>query len=309
MYLDLVLLLNMAVNYYLLQLTALIVRQKAHFYGILTASLVGALFPLLVYLMENPALLLWPIRILIPALMIFLSFRPQQLRQGFCQYLTFCLCAFALGGLALLFSSGEKLAYSGGEAYLLPPPSLLKLAFAAVVLFTGVRWLYPLVQEIFHFNMPQATLKMEVFFNGKSKQLKAFVDTGNMLRCPFTGTPVAVAAYGAVRDLLPFEMRTFLKRKGKIDWFQLEAMLSRSKDAAKFSLIPYHSLQETDYLLAFRPERLKLMEEGGAECMDTPLLIAVQQEGRDGADYDVLLPLETWRNTITANKERKTVLL
>ncbi len=308
MYLDLVLLLNMAVNYYLLQLTALIVRQKARFYGILIASFSGALFPLVIYLMENPKLLLWPIRILIPVLMIFLSFRPRQLRQGFCQYLTFCLCSFALGGLALIFSSGEKIAYSGGETFLLPPPSLLKLVFAAVVLFTGLRWLYPLVQELFHFNMPQATLKMEIIFNGKNKRLEAFVDTGNMLRCPFTGTPVAVASYGAVRDLLPFEISTFLKRKGKIDWFQLEAMLSRSKDAAKFSLIPYHSLQETDYLLAFRPEKLKLIEEGGAESMETPLLIAVQQEGSNEVDYDVLLPLETWRNILTAKKERKTAL-
>ena len=306
MYLDLVLILNMVVNFFLLQLTALIARQKAHFYPILLASFIGALFPLIIYLVEKPALLLWPARILLPFLMIFLSFRPRQWRQGVCQCLTFYLCSFSLGGLALLFSSGEKLSFSGGEAYLLPPPTLLKMLLAATVLYIGVRWLYPLLQELLHFQIPPATLKMDVLFNGKSKRLTAFVDTGNMLRCPFTSTPVAVAAYKAVQDLLPYEIRTFLESKGEMDWFHLEAILSRSKNAAKFSLIPYHSLQEKGFLLAFRPERVKLTEEGGAEVIDTPLLVAVQQEERNGADYEVLLPLEAWRSANTAKRERKT---
>ena len=305
MYLDLVLFLNMAVNFFLLQLTALISRQKGHFYRILLASFSGALFPLIIYLVERPALLLWPARVLLPILMIFISFRPRQWRQGICQCLTFYLCSFSLGGLALLFSSGDKISFSGGEAYLLPPPSLLMLLFAATLLYIGVRWLYPLLQELLHFQIPPATLKMDVCFNGKSKRLTAFVDTGNMLRCPFTGTPVAVAAYEAVQDLLPPEMRTFLESKGEMDWFHLETILSRSKDAAKFSLIPYHSLREKGFLLAFRPERLKLTDEGGAEVMDTPLLVAVQQEERYGDDYEVLLPLETWRNATTVKTERK----
>lgn len=308
MYLDLVLILNMAVNYFLLRLTALFYRQEGYFYGILLAAFIAALFPLLIYLVDIPALLIWATRLLLPLLMIYISFRPRHFRQGFCQYLIFYLCSISLGGLALLFSAGTKIPYGGGEAYLLAPPSLLMMLVAVLLLYGGMRWLYPLLQEMFHFKVPPATLKMEVYFNGKSKVLNGFVDTGNMLCCPFSGIPVAVASYRSICELLPREICFFLQHERKIDWFNLEKYLSGQQSAAKFSLIPYHSLGEKGFLLAFRPDRVDLREEGGGEVVHARLMIGVQQEADDRADYEVLLPLEAWRSVTAAKKERKIAL-
>ena len=89
MYLDLLLLLNMAVNFFLLRLTAFILRQQAHSGRLLFVSFAGALFPILIYLMEKPSLIFWPAHIFLPLVMIYLSFNPRQWRQGICQYLFF----------------------------------------------------------------------------------------------------------------------------------------------------------------------------------------------------------------------------
>lgn len=309
MYLDLVLLLNMVANFFLLQLTALITRQSGYPMRLLLASFAGALFPLFIYLIEASTLVVWLIRVLLPLLMVCISFRPKQFRHLFCQYLVFYLCSISLGGLAFLFSSGEQIAYNGGEAFLLSPPSLLRLCFAAAFLYAGIRWLYPLVQEIFHFRLPPAALEMEIQFNGKTKRLTAFIDTGNMLQSPFSSTPVAVAAFHSISELLPQDIRSFLACKGSMDWLNLEPLLCRSKNAGKFNLIPYHTLRDEGFLLAFRPDEVRLMDKGGAEVAKIRLLVAVQQEDGERADYEVLLPLETWRTFTALKRERKIALI
>ncbi|MEW5921824.1 MAG: sigma-E processing peptidase SpoIIGA [Bacillota bacterium] len=306
MYVDLALILNTGVNFFLLQLTAVIARQRVHFYRLMLVSFGGSLFPLALYLMEKPALLLIPARVLLPCLMVFFAFRPRHWRQGICQYLVFYVCSIALGGLALFLSSGQKLSFSGGEAYLLPPPSLLKLLLAAMLLYMGMRCLEPLLREKLHFYLSPSTLEMEISFGDKVKRLTAFIDTGNMLCCPFSGIPVAVAAYEAVHELLPEGVCTFLESKNSnMDWFHLEAILSASENAAKFCIVPYHSLNEKGFLLAFRPDKLTLREEGKG-AVETRLLVAVQKGDRIGADYEVLLPLEAWRKYGCRKKERNT---
>lgn len=301
MYVDLVLILNAGINYYLLQLTAVIARQRVHFYRLLLVSVAGALFPIALYVMEKPALLLTPARIILPCLMIYFTFRPRHLRQALCQYLVFYICSIALGGLALIFSAGQKLSFSGGEAFIIPPPSLIKLFLAAILLFLGMRCLEPLLREKLHFYLSPSILEMEINFAGKVKKLTAFVDTGNTLACPFTGTPVAVAAYEAVRELLPLEVCTYLESKGStMDWSNLEKILSVGENAQKFCIIPYHSLNEKGFLLAFRPDKLKLDSEGKGS--EVKLLIAVQKGDRVRADYDILLPLEVWRKNYRNNE-------
>ena len=48
--------------------------------------------------------------------------------------------------------------------------------------------------------------KIKIKINGKEKTLDAMVDTGNMLKEPITGTPVAVVERTSLYDLLPKEI-------------------------------------------------------------------------------------------------------
>ncbi len=269
---------------------------------LLFAAAAAALCPLLLYIMEEPALLLTPARIILPYLLVYYVFRPRHLREAFSCYLVFYLSSLALGGLALLFSAGQKLSFQGGEAFILPPPSLSRLLAAASLLYLGMRWLEPLLREKLHFYLSPSALAMELIFNGRGKRLTAFVDTGNTLACPFTGTPTAVAAYDAVKEFLPQEVCAYLESKnGGTDWLNLEKILSLEKNMQKFCIIPYHSLHERGFLLAFRPDRVRLNIDG--EDKEIKLLVAVQRAGRPRAAYDVLLPLETWREN-QRNDER-----
>lgn len=235
--------------------------------------------------------------------MILFSFRPRKLIQAVILFITFYLCSFAMGGLVFAFSLWAKfpLDYYRG-VYNLPAPSIKYLVFSGALLFLLVRWLQPILLEKLNFHLPATALELEISFGEKNKKLAAFLDTGNMLKEPFSGLPVAVVAYPAVKELLPQEICHVLSNNGHMDWALLEKALTSasSADASKYCLVPYCSLHEEGFLLGFRPERAALWQEDRVYKLKDGIIIGIQRE-KDGfpAEHEVLLPLEVWRSADT----------
>ncbi|NMB41851.1 MAG: sigma-E processing peptidase SpoIIGA [Firmicutes bacterium] len=297
MYLDLVIILNIVINYFLLWLTGFVIRQRTTFKRLMTGAIIGALF-LLVFLLPAGVKLTWLGKLLLPPVMVLASFRPRLLSRGLLLLLGFYVCSFAMGGLVLVlnFWGMEPLGISGG-IYHLPAPSLHYLFFAGFFLYVLLRFFGPLLLEKLNFHIPSVELQLEINFCGKSKTLSAFLDTGNMLREPFSGSPVAVTAYPFVEEMLPFEICQFLRSSKKMDWGLLEKVLSKINDAAKYYLIPYRSLHGEGFLLGFKPESVKLWQKGGDAAFVKKIVIGIQREKFiPEAGYEVLLPLDVWRH-------------
>lgn len=297
MYLDLVIILNTAVNFFLLWLTGLIAQQKTNLKKLLKGSILGAVFILILLLPSGAVLFTWLGKALLPPLMILVSFQPRLLRQGILLLVVFYFCSFAMGGLVLAFSFwGQSPVDFSGGVYHLSSPSLFYLSLSGFLLYILTRWFGPLLLEKLNFHLPAVDLKLEVSFCGKNKTLSAFLDTGNMLKEPFTGSPVAVAAYPVVEELLPLEVCRFLSSSKKMDWNLLEKTLTGINNAAKFCLIPYDTLHGNGFLLGFKPEKAKLWQKGRKATFIKKIIIAIQQEQFfTDSGHEVLLPLEVWR--------------
>lgn len=296
MYLDLVIFLNTAVNFFLLWLTGLIARQKSDFKRLMLGALLGAVF-ILFFLFSSGVFWIWLGKVLLPPLMILVSFQPRLLRQGILLFIIFYFYSLALGGLVLACSFwGQNPLHFSGGIYHLSPPSLFYLFLSALILYLLTHFLGPLLLEKLNFHLPAVDLKLELSFYGKNKTLSAFLDTGNMLKEPFSGFPVAVAAYPAVKELLPSEICGFFQSDKKMDWSLLEKALSSIDNAARFSLIPYDTLYGNGFLLGFKPEKVKLWQKGREATLIKKIIVAIQQEDFfSGAGHEVLLPLEVWR--------------
>jgi len=296
MYLDLVIILNAAVNFFLLWLTGLIVEQKTTLKRLAAGSMLGAAFILVLLLPLGSALFTWLGKLLLPPAMILLSFRPRLLRQGILLLLVFYFCSFAMGGLVLAFGLwGQSPVDLSRGVYHLNAPSLFYLLLAGIFLYILARCFGPLFLEKLNFRLPAVDLQLEISFCGKSKTLCAFLDTGNMLKEPFSGSPVAVAAYPVVEELLPPEVCRFLKSNKKMDWNLLEKALTGLNNAARFCLVPYRSLHGEGFLLGFKPENVRLWQKGRSLALLKKIVIGIQQEQFiPEAGCDVLLPLEVW---------------
>ena len=232
---------------------------------------------------------------MLPLLMIYFSFRPRKLIQAMILFTVFYLCSFAMGGFVFAFSLWAKypLDFHRG-VYNLPAPSIKYLIFSGALLLLLARWLKPILIEKLNFHLPATALELEISFGGKIKKLAAFLDTGNMLKEPFSGLPVAVAAYPVIKELLPQEICRVLSNNGHMDWTLLEKALTsiNAAFASKYCLVPYRSLNDEGVLLGFRPEKATLRQENRIYKLKDGIIIGIQR-GKDDfpAEHEVLLPL------------------
>ena len=175
-YLDLVVLLNFAVNYGLLRMTAQLTGARAGPWRLGAGAAVGALYagacvlPGLGFLAGN----LW--RVVFLGLMVAAAFGlgRQQLRQGF----LFLGLSLALGGLALCLRLLCRLFLRGGMGH------------------------------------AGQLVPVSIALGSKRVQLTALRDSGNTLSDPFSGQGVLVAQYDTAERLLPI-CRDQLRDPGK----------------------------------------------------------------------------------------------
>ncbi|MGI6328455.1 MAG: sigma-E processing peptidase SpoIIGA [Dethiobacteria bacterium] len=299
MYIDLILSLNIVVNFFLLWLTGLITHQRTTLLRLFAGSVAGAAYLLVLFIPIRLLFFIVSGKIILPLLMILFSFRPRKPIQAVILFIAFYLCSFAMGGLVFAFSLWAKFPldfYRG--VYNLPAPSIKYLFFSGALLFLLVRWLQPILLEKLNFYLPTTALELEIDFCGKNKKLAAFLDTGNMLKEPFSGLPVAVAAYPTVKELLPQEICHVLSN-GHMDWTQLEKALTSVSAASvsRYCLVPYRSLHDEGFLLGFRPERAALCQGSRVYKLKDGIIIGIQREKDDfPTEHEVLLPLEAWRS-------------
>lgn len=222
-YLDLVILLNFAVNYGLLRATARLTGAGAGPWRLGLGAAVGAAYagacvlPGLGFLAGN----LW--RAVFLGLMVAAAFGVgrQQLRQG----LLFLGLSFALGGLALC---------------------LHLRGFWALVLGAGGLALLCRVFWKGGMNHAGQLVPVSIVLGERQVRLTALRDSGNTLSDPFTGQSVLVVQYDTARQLLPIS-REELRDPGAA----MEALQVRAP-AVKCRLIPYRAVGAGGLLLAVR---------------------------------------------------------
>lgn len=295
LYLDLVITLNVAVNFLLLKITGQIARQKTTFFRLLLGSALGGIILLLIVFPTGFSLLLsWPGKLLLPVAMIILAYRPRRWKDALLLLLLFYLCSFILAGLVIAFLlwNNYSLAHSL-DIYFLCSPSLFHLFGAGIFLFIFVRWVSPLLEEKFKYYSLGKDYQVQVSLFGKKKKISAFLDTGNMLKEPFSGLPVAVVSYAAIAELLPPEICAVLEEGPQIEWGRLEKALGGCGAELKFRLVPYSSLNHDDYMIAFRPEEITIWQKGKEIALKGGLIIAIAQQNFNcGEEYEMLLPLD-----------------
>ena len=157
--------------------------------------------------------------------------------------LTFILVTFFMGGVTmglLLISANTGIRTAVG-VYTGDMKAALLALFAGITLFTAKQIVRTVsrrkfyTEHVCHVRLTAGTLSIEV---------KAFLDTGNQLRDPVGGRPVAVAAESLWQRM---------EREGFVT-------------AERFSLIPYESVGDSGILQAVRLDYMELGERRIRTC-------------------------------------------
>ena len=99
-YIDIIIVENLIMNAIILYATGLIAKCKISFLRIFLASLVGAIYVFLEYIIKINYNLKIILRILLSIIIIFIAFNPQTINKMWKELVLFYLTTFTFGGIA-----------------------------------------------------------------------------------------------------------------------------------------------------------------------------------------------------------------
>ena len=275
-YVDLLVLLNLAVNYLLLRVTA---RMCGCISGRLRqgiSALLGALYGALPFLGIGWAS--HPIcKVCIGIFMSLIAFGvgKHSLRTTL---IFFCASA-ALGGMVLAgeLMGGSTLTLENGVLY-----SWVDIRLLLLILTVSYALLTAVSDRLF-VHKARETVPVKVTAGEKSVVLTALLDTGNTLTDPVTNQPVLVVDGSACRDLLP--MKVPLERPA--DALEMLGAAGRRE----FRLLSYRSVGvQAGMLLALRADSVVVgkKEHNGVLIALSPTAVS------DGGGYQALIGGTSW---------------
>lgn len=229
-YLDIVFIENLLMNYIILFGTGFIQKIKMKNPRLVISSLLGATYSIIAYLNLIPIYSSIFMKILLSLIMIYIAFNPQNIKKMLKTLLLFYLISFVTGGcaLALLYLiSPNRISFSNGVLTGTYPMKVTLIAGAVGFL---------IIQYSFRLNKMKLKKQdlicnIKIKLSGKLLQTKAFLDSGNNLKDPITNTPVVIIEKEKVQNIINFK--------------QLEG----GEDKLKIRFIPYKAIGKQNGLL------------------------------------------------------------
>ena len=254
-YLDVLLLVNFLVAYFLLQAAGLLSSQHAAFSRMVCASGIASLSALILFAPElsYPAQILY--KILTACAVVDVAFGLQGLRRFVTAVCWYAALNILLAGLciAVILRTGTPLLQTANlTVYLRISPVVLLLLSAASC---GAVWL------VLHFSgsTPQITRTIGIEFElcGAPVRLRATLDTGCHLKDPVTCLPVLVVSYPDAKARLPDAVNIFLDQ-----WFA-GATRADPPPGTRLRLVPCGTAAEKSLLPGFAVQGIGLITENG----------------------------------------------
>jgi stage II sporulation protein GA (sporulation sigma-E factor processing peptidase) len=249
-YLDMVLAVNLVMDWLILWAVALCLRLPFSYMRITAGALIGALYAVALVLPSLGFLATFGIKILFSLVMIGVAFawRSWQLylRILGCFYLISFMAGGAVMGVAYLVKDAGAIAtYNGVMALINFPAGWLLTGIGILVLISVIG----ASAYRKHFQKFQYSVPLTVCFEESTVAARALVDTGNHLRDPFSQSPVVIMEYGVLKPFLPAELNCVLQAaKGK-GLEGLGNVLRGTPWETRIRMLPFHSLGNRQGLL------------------------------------------------------------
>ena len=201
-YLDIVLLENVIMNYIILYATATIYKTQVRHIRILLSSIIGGIYAVVAFMGILPIYSNIGLKILLSISMVYLSYNPSNIKVLIKELLLFYLTSFAFGGIAfalLYFVRPQDIFMKNG---------LFIGTYPIKIVFLGGIVGFMLILTVFKTIKGRISKKdmfCKIIFEvqGEKKQLTAMIDTGNLLIEPITKKPVAIVEKNSLTEIIP----------------------------------------------------------------------------------------------------------
>ncbi len=264
-YLDVVFLINLLMDYAILWATARFGQLAASRKRLFAGALIGATYCIALLIPGLTFLYGLVFRLLLSLIIIGVAFAPLTLSKflracGYFYLIAFCMGGAILGSLYLLSSNPELfMTVTRMVRGLTEVPAIWLLAGIVVAVILG-KWGAALIRRTI--NKAFFRVPLTISIEGQNLTIPALLDTGNQLKDPLTQAPVVIAEYAAVETFLPPELKEVFQRSPELDLKSMAEELSKSLWSSRFRLIPFSSIgKHHGMLLGLRPDEVSIQVE------------------------------------------------
>jgi stage II sporulation protein GA (sporulation sigma-E factor processing peptidase) len=258
MYVDIVLMENLIIDFFILKVTSKLSKVKTTSLKLLIGAIPGAAYAVIVFLpsmqmFSNPSM-----KIAVSALMIIIAFTPNKFIEFLRIISIFYFISFAFGGaiFAVYYLSGRGTIV--GSVFLIYGISLpvIVTGFAISYLLMNCCWNY--VQD--RLIKKRLIYNVSIEVGEKSIETNAILDTGNSLKEPISNLPVIVVEYEVMKDILPNKLVDILNSKETEFNFEKLSTIFDSPDwKIRIRLIPFSSLgKQNGMMIGIKPDSVRL---------------------------------------------------
>ena len=259
-YLDIILIENILMNYIILFATFIITKGNTKYIQLrlILASILGSIYAVIVYLNVLNISSNIVGKILLSIAMVYLAYLPTNIKELLKKLLIFYLVSFVFGGstIALLYIVKPENVQIKHGVFVGIYPIKISIIAGVVAFF--------ITQIAFKINKAKFTArdmicKLCIFYNNKKINLSAFIDTGNMLEDPISKMPVIVVEKECAKQFIPKEFFEYIESILGGDKKQKENSEKINKYLSKTRLIPFKSLgKENGMLVGVRVDKVNI---------------------------------------------------
>lgn len=271
-YIDVVFLINMFMNFIILWATSFVLQKKIKFWKMLFGAFIGNLALIEMLLPEKMNYLGKIIKFLLPFAVVMTSFNPRSKLEFFRLLIVFIFMSFLTGAITLAFY------YLFNLDYVFNYPIINNISIKWWLLLLTTIFIVLFLKEIWpnflkKVNKEDMILDIQYTLNNRSGKAKALLDTGHELKEPIDGFPVVIIELEKIREIL--ERKDFdIIKKFYINPDYNSLVNNISDDIKKrLRIIPYKTIGNTNgILLGIKIDFLKIYCKGKTSILENVIL-------------------------------------
>lgn len=256
-YVDIVLLENLCMNYIILFSTAYILKLKIKRLRIFLSSLLGAVYAILAYANIIPMYTSVITKIILSICMIYIAYYPKHIKGLLKELIVFYLVSFALGGcaFALLYIVRPQDIFMVDGVYIGTYP--LKIALLGGI--TGFIITYVAFKVVkSRVTKNEIIYKVIVKFDEKELETNVMLDTGNMLKDPISGEAVVLIEKQKLYEIMPKNLLDNIEKVLGGEFKEEQEVKYRTR----LRIIPFTSVgKQNGMMLGIKVDEVKIITD------------------------------------------------
>ena len=220
-YLDILILINTLINYFIIRIASLISSYNISFYRGLSAALCSSFFSLYIFAESSSALFTVTVKAVSLIAAIFLCTGKINLKHNLKFTLFFFTANAVFTGILFFFMQDTDFVYINNCFYYINinPVSLVVCVMIAWIIIT-------LVSLYSGISTQKECCEFTIFYGGKSVALKGFYDTGFLVKDYLSYRAVMLCGLPQIEDILP----------ENVTWIKIEKDLEKGFDYRKITI-------------------------------------------------------------------------